>query len=1149
MKTSSPLHIRLAAVVLGWCAFMLNAGAQVPGLLNYQGKVSIGTTPFTGTGQFKFALVNATGTATFWSNDGSSTEGAAPTAAVSLPVVNGLYFVQLGDTTLANMVTLPHAVFQNADVRLRVWFNDGAHGFEQITPDQRIAAVGYAMMAGAVQDGAITSSMIAAGAVGSDQLAAGAVQSANIATGAVGSTQIAAGAVQSANIAAGAVGTDQIADYAVAGEKLWFNYENGTAEDGTITSLGTIGLGFTHVFNRSFSKSPTVTKKAGNWTINPAQPSQFTASFIQNFLELVNGTAAGHHDLAVVGGNPAISYNDNSNSLCYKRASNADGTSWGSVITIATGSGGLGYGQRSSMAVVNGNPAIVFDNPNDDQLMFVRASSATGTGTWSAPQVVRTGGKNGSLAIVQGRPAIAYRVNNGTVLCYTRAVDASGTSWGPDITLDSNIDPNSPLSLAIVDGRPAIAYHSTNEGLRFIRASDSTGDSGFPWSTPISIGQMGGLGVSLTTIDGNPAISYGGATGLNFVRSSSPDGASGTWENLVTAAPDSTILWVTLRELNGRPVICYYDAQRVKYVTAKDAQGSRWYPPGNFGSAFGVGGSQRPKMEIVNGRPAISSVNLTDGDLRYFRIPEMEWTAGDGTAVNLIAASVADGAVGSAQIAAGAVGTAQIAPGAITATQMANPLSAGSVSLSTGDYDFGVATYDVSFPTAFDQLPIITQTVTSSDSETPLTALWTHSSSKTAFKGRLDAGRPTASRVVNLDPTITSVGPAGMDACVISGTKCMAYFFPNSSQFLFTRSLNDSGTSWSTAQRVDIRLSSEQDDNDPIVITAISLIQNGTIPEVFVGVVDKTGNGMRSQVRYIFGNLSGSPWNGTTRMADVNYNQTFRYITSVKAFKANGKLEFLAYARTNNGFDILHARNIDASTPGSGGWRYWSALTGTAPTIPITQDPPDPPAFSSCLLSDGMPAILYQSETGALRFFRATTLDDSVLGPVYSYSFMIPDVATGAAPFAEMALVDDEPAVVYVDEASDDLHYRRSNGGTTWSAPVELDGSSSPIRNLSFKYMPSGPGISYPQIAYVMGGRLHYIRANDRTGTTWRPPVVIDSEVNYDSSGYAGSPTLIQSPGVTPQLYYFKGDLSDIYFMTEAFSYPSTTVNWIAIEP
>ena len=62
----------------------------------------------------------------------------------------------LGDTSLANMTAIPNAVFNNTDVRLRVWFNDGTNGSQLLTPDQRIAAVGYAMMAGNVPDGAIT---------------------------------------------------------------------------------------------------------------------------------------------------------------------------------------------------------------------------------------------------------------------------------------------------------------------------------------------------------------------------------------------------------------------------------------------------------------------------------------------------------------------------------------------------------------------------------------------------------------------------------------------------------------------------------------------------------------------------------------------------------------------------------------------------------------------------------------------------------------------------------------------------------------------------------------------------------------------------------------------------------------------------------
>ena len=136
---------------------MLIAGTvpaqQVPGLLNYQGRISAGGTNFNGTGQFRFALVDGTGAATYWSNG---------VGTVSLPVIKGLYSTVLGD---AGMTPIPSSVFTNADVRLRVWFDDGTHGEQQLAPDPRIAAVGYALMAASVPDGAITGGKLAAGAV------------------------------------------------------------------------------------------------------------------------------------------------------------------------------------------------------------------------------------------------------------------------------------------------------------------------------------------------------------------------------------------------------------------------------------------------------------------------------------------------------------------------------------------------------------------------------------------------------------------------------------------------------------------------------------------------------------------------------------------------------------------------------------------------------------------------------------------------------------------------------------------------------------------------------------------------------------------------------------------------------------------------
>jgi hypothetical protein len=161
---------RHALLTLASLALLTTAArAQVPTMISYQGRVQMNNTNFGGTGQFKFALVNGAGNVTFWSNDGSSVGGAQPAAAVSLSVANGLVMTVLGDNSLANMTALPASAFANIDVRLRVWFNGGA-GFQQLTPDQRIVSVGYALMAGNVPDGSITSAKLAPGAVTSASL-------------------------------------------------------------------------------------------------------------------------------------------------------------------------------------------------------------------------------------------------------------------------------------------------------------------------------------------------------------------------------------------------------------------------------------------------------------------------------------------------------------------------------------------------------------------------------------------------------------------------------------------------------------------------------------------------------------------------------------------------------------------------------------------------------------------------------------------------------------------------------------------------------------------------------------------------------------------------------------------------------------------
>ncbi|MEI7908891.1 MAG: tail fiber domain-containing protein [Verrucomicrobiota bacterium] len=146
----SPNPLTTSRLLVFWTACLaltLSAIASVPQVLNHQGRIAVNGVNFEGDGQFKFALVNADGTESYWSNDATSHAGSEPTDAVTLAVSKGLYAVLLGDPALANMTAVTNSVFDDPDVRLRVWFDDGSNGFQLMTPDQRLAAAPYALVA------------------------------------------------------------------------------------------------------------------------------------------------------------------------------------------------------------------------------------------------------------------------------------------------------------------------------------------------------------------------------------------------------------------------------------------------------------------------------------------------------------------------------------------------------------------------------------------------------------------------------------------------------------------------------------------------------------------------------------------------------------------------------------------------------------------------------------------------------------------------------------------------------------------------------------------------------------------------------------------------------------------------------------------
>jgi len=130
----------------------LAAAGGAPTVVNYQGQVSVGSTPYDGTGYFKFAVVNEAANTTYWSNDGSSTTADEPDDAITSTVTGGRFNVLLGNSDIANMTPLPASAFEGVLRYLRVWFSDDNVDFTLLDPDQRIAAVPYALQAEIAKD-------------------------------------------------------------------------------------------------------------------------------------------------------------------------------------------------------------------------------------------------------------------------------------------------------------------------------------------------------------------------------------------------------------------------------------------------------------------------------------------------------------------------------------------------------------------------------------------------------------------------------------------------------------------------------------------------------------------------------------------------------------------------------------------------------------------------------------------------------------------------------------------------------------------------------------------------------------------------------------------------------------------------------------
>ncbi|MCB1100273.1 MAG: hypothetical protein KDN22_32205, partial [Verrucomicrobiae bacterium] len=503
----------------------------MPQLINFQGRVQVGGVDFSGPGLFKFALVDSLGDTTHWSNDGTSAAGTEPSAAVSIAVTNGLYSVLLGDATIPNMTVVPATVFTNDEVLLRIWFDDGTHGFQRLEPDQRIAAVGYAMMA------------------------------ANAQTAQVAQT-VPDGAITSAKLATGAVGAAQLADGSVTVAKL--NASSGIArvQTGMFRLLDRVGVNrYDVTFPTAFSGLPFVTTSQGTPEVTPTGFSvEIEAPRGEaNVVDDGPGSKGAWNSLAVVAGRPAISYyDDHFKDLKFAISDHPDGDdAW--TVTTVDGAGGVQVGRRdTSLRVVGGRPAIGYYDHVNETLKFAINANADGSGAWTNTTVDATGavGRFASLVEIGGRPAISYYDSGNSDLKFAINANADGSGVWAITAVDTSGDVGQYGSLAVVDGRPAISYYDEgNRDLKFAINASADGSGVWVISVVDSAGTVGQY-TSLAVVDGRPAIGYNSTSQLKFAINADSTG-SGIWTIRSIDGNSYYLHSTTLAVVNGKPAITY----------------------------------------------------------------------------------------------------------------------------------------------------------------------------------------------------------------------------------------------------------------------------------------------------------------------------------------------------------------------------------------------------------------------------------------------------------------------------------------------------------------------------------------------------------------------------------------------------------------
>ncbi|MCZ6675832.1 MAG: hypothetical protein O7E52_01150 [Candidatus Poribacteria bacterium] len=154
MKRNSQKFLIVATAVF-LLALTAVLHAAIPSWIPHQGRIAVDNVNFDGTGEFRFLIYedgdadhgNGNETAVWSHAETSPAAMGEPTGMVSIIVTKGLYVVGLGDPSMMAALPDPLEPHIGMTLFLRIWFNDGVNGFQQLAPDTPLGSVPFALLA------------------------------------------------------------------------------------------------------------------------------------------------------------------------------------------------------------------------------------------------------------------------------------------------------------------------------------------------------------------------------------------------------------------------------------------------------------------------------------------------------------------------------------------------------------------------------------------------------------------------------------------------------------------------------------------------------------------------------------------------------------------------------------------------------------------------------------------------------------------------------------------------------------------------------------------------------------------------------------------------------------------------------------------